>query len=126
MASDEFADDCVAAKVTPSENGAREPNSPGVAMSEGDNHRDGFIFVEETMFGHEALTCETDLSGRTGVQVANPVGVRSPSRQDHDLACASVVGEDHRHRVVRLSGHATDNRSTGEVVILSGWGPDAD
>jgi hypothetical protein len=105
---DEFAEDGVAAKVTPSEDGARKPNPSGVAMSEGADHRDGFSFVEETMFGHEALTCETDFSGGTGVQVAKPVGVRSPSRKDHDLARAAVVGEHHRHRVVRLSGDATD------------------
>ena len=100
MASDESAEDGVAAQVTPSEDGAGQPDPSGVALSEGGADCDGFIFVEETVFGYEVLTRDADFSGRTGLQVAKPVSVRSPSRADHDLARVRVVGEDHRNHVV--------------------------
>jgi len=77
-------------------------------MAEVDDQRDSFIFVEEAMFGHEALTGDTDFAAGTGAQVAEPIGVGSPSRKDHDFARVAIVGEDHRHRVVRLTGLATD------------------
>src|SRR5512144_2055022 len=104
MAADEVAEGGVAAKVTPSEDGGGEPNPSGVATPERGEDRDGFVFTEETVFRYEAFICDADLGCGTGTQVGEPIDVGSPTREDYDLARGAVVGEDHRHHVVSLTG----------------------
>ena len=80
----------------------------GMVTAEGDADRDGFVLAEEPVLGDEAVTGDAELSGRTGVEVAQPIGVGSPGRADHDLAGVGVVGENHGHGVMRLTGLSTD------------------
>jgi hypothetical protein len=108
MTSDEVAACGIRAEVTPSEDGGGEPNSSGVAAPECNEDCDSFVFAEETVFGYEAVPGDADFFGRAGAQVGQPIDVRSPTRKDHDLAAVAVIGEDHRHHVVRLTGLATD------------------
>ena len=109
MAADEVAEGGVAAKVTPSEDGGGEPNPSGVATPERGDDRDGFVFAEETVFRYEAVTGDADFSAAGPARRLDSQSTSGPQPEKITTSPrVAVIGEDHRHHVVRLTGLATD------------------
>ena len=81
MGSHEVAQRDVAGEITPTEDGADQPQPPRVLLAERDAHRDGFVLSQEPVRRVVAVAPDPDLTRRGGAEVAHPVGIGSPPEQ---------------------------------------------
>jgi hypothetical protein len=77
------------------------------APAELGNDVEGVVLGEEPVLGDERLASEAHPDRRSGVQVAHPVGVRTPSGDNDGLVRVGVVPQHHRDDLVLAAGLAS-------------------
>jgi hypothetical protein len=79
-----------------------------VLAAELDRDVEGLLIGQEPVLRGERFAPEPNLSRRTDVQVAHPVGVPPPAGADDGLACVRVKPQHHRHGLVPSASLASD------------------